>query len=198
MNCIKCVSKDCFNCTIGIEFKEESIKQYDEGFIGNIHRVSADIEVTYHSKRTRLEEIIIFTRKMEWSHIGIAFCRGLIAEAEMIHDYLVNAGLKVSSAICSLCGVRRKEMDLKDFKPDGSSPVCNPVGQALALNADKTDLNLIIGLCVGHDMLFTKYSDAPVSTFIVKDRVLGHNPVQSLYNRYLKKTLTNRIKEDMT
>ena len=32
-------------------------------------------------------------------------------------------------------------------------------------------MNLIVGLCVGHDMLFTKHSDAPVSTSKRKSRV---------------------------
>lgn len=197
MNCIKCASKDCFNCKVSAEFRDESIKLYNDEQIGRIHKVSADVEVTFHSKRTKLEEIIIFARQMNWSRIGIAFCRGLITEAEMAYEYLTTAELNVSSAMCSLCGIPRKDMNLKDFRPDGTSPICNPIGQALALNADRTDLNLIIGLCIGHDMIFTKYSNAPVSTFIVKDRVLGHNPVQMLYNRYLKKTVTRRVKEDM-
>lgn len=51
----------------------------------------------------------------------------------------------------------------------------------------KTDLNIAIGLCVGHDALFSKYSDAPVTTLIAKDRVLGHNPVAALYSGYYKK-----------
>jgi uncharacterized metal-binding protein len=38
-----------------------------------------------------------------------------------------------------------------------------------------------MGLCVGHDSLFTKHSEAPVTTLVVKDRVLGHNPVSALY-----------------
>jgi len=34
---------------------------------------------------------------------------------------------------------------------------------------------------VGHDSLFIKYSKAPVTTLITKDRVLGHNPAAALY-----------------
>ena len=50
-------------------------------------------------------------------------------------------------------------------------------------------MNLIVGLCVGHDMRFAKYSKAPVSTMVVKDRVTGHNPVSVLYgqNFYYKR-----------
>jgi uncharacterized metal-binding protein len=59
--------------------------------------------------------------------------------------------------------------------------MCNPIGQALLLNNENTDLNIILGLCVGHDSLFIKYSNAPVTVFAVKDRVLAHNPLGALY-----------------
>jgi uncharacterized metal-binding protein len=35
-------------------------------------------------------------------------------------------------------------------------------------------------------MLFTMTSKAPVTTLIVKDRLLGHNPVIALYSNYHK------------
>jgi uncharacterized metal-binding protein len=50
-------------------------------------------------------------------------------------------------------------------------------------------MNVIVGLCVGHDMLFSKHSRAPVTTLVVKDRVTGHNPAAVLYgqNFYYKR-----------
>ena len=50
-------------------------------------------------------------------------------------------------------------------------------------------MNFTVGLCVGHDALFNKYSEAPVSALIVKDRVTGHNPAAALYlsDGYYKK-----------
>ena len=59
--------------------------------------------------------------------------------------------------------------------------MCNPVMQAKILNKEKTDMNIIMGLCVGHDSLFYKYSEALVTTLVAKDRVMGHNPVAALY-----------------
>jgi uncharacterized metal-binding protein len=56
--------------------------------------------------------------------------------------------------------------------------------QAEVLNSAETGFNIILGLCVGHDMLFTLASKAPVTTLIAKDRVTGHNPLASLYVRY--------------
>ena len=47
-----------------------------------------------------------------------------------------------------------------------------------------TDFNLMLGLCVGHDSMFLKYSEALVSVIAVKDRLLGHNPLAALYSGY--------------
>jgi uncharacterized metal-binding protein len=54
----------------------------------------------------------------------------------------------------------------------------------MILNTEKTDLNVILGLCIGHDTVFTKYSEAPVTTLAVKDRVLAHNPLGAIYSAY--------------
>jgi uncharacterized metal-binding protein len=72
--------------------------------------------------------------------------------------------------------------------------ICNPILQARLLNSQKTQLNVIVGLCVGHDALFTRHSQAPVTTLITKDRVLGHNPAAALYtsNFYYKRLFDNK------
>ena len=69
--------------------------------------------------------------------------------------------------------------------------MCNPILQAQLLNREQTDLNVVVGLCVGHDSLFYRYSQAVTTTLVVKDRVLGHNPVAALYTApsYYKKLL---------
>ena len=69
--------------------------------------------------------------------------------------------------------------------------MCNPILQAKILNQEKTQLNVVMGLCVGHDSLFYKYSNALTTTLITKDRVLAHNPAGALYQTksYYKKLL---------
>ena len=69
--------------------------------------------------------------------------------------------------------------------------MCNPAGQAALLNRVETELNILCGLCVGHDAIFAKESNAPVTTFIAKDRVLAHNPAGAVYSQYLRKTILN-------
>jgi len=76
--------------------------------------------------------------------------------------------------------------------------ICNPIAQALRLNHERTDFNVAIGLCVGHDSLFYKYSEAPVTTLVTKDRRLGHNPVAGLYladSGYIKDAFSEAMGE---
>ncbi len=60
--------------------------------------------------------------------------------------------------------------------------MCNPILQAMILNREGADFNVLPGLCVGHDSLFFKYADAPCTVLAVKDRGLGHNPLVAVYN----------------
>jgi len=63
----------------------------------------------------------------------------------------------------------------------GYEAMCNPIAQAQLLNQSGTEFNIVVGLCVGHDSLFYRYSDAMVTTLVAKDRALAHNPAAALY-----------------
>lgn len=138
--------------------------------------------------RPRIKEIAEFSKKIGAKRIGIAFCSGLADEAARASSILKKHGLEIFSAICSCGAVDKTEVGIPpDYKirdTEKFEAACNPLLQAELLNQAKTAINVIIGLCVGHDMLFTKHSKAPVTTLIVKDRFTGHNPVISLYTRY--------------
>ena len=55
------------------------------------------------------------------------------------------------------------------------------VWKRLIILAAGSFMNVVIGLCVGHDSLFYKYAEALTTTLVTKDRVLGHNPAAALY-----------------
>ena len=88
---------------------------------------------------------------------------------------------------CSKFAVKRerskKAVGIPECCEEIGKNMCNPILQAKQLNAGKTDLNVVIGLCVGHDSLFNKYSDALVTTLLTKDRVPGHSAAAALYLR---------------
>jgi len=190
MDCAHCSNKICYSegldCTSGL--KEKLKKQYETDKITNeMMRNATEIESEGYMRLTRLEEIMLFAHKMNYTHLGIAFCVGLSEEAEKLADILQLKGFKVSSVCCKVCGIDKKDLDLPQIKNERYEAICNPIGQAEILNQANTELNLIVGLCIGHDILFTKKSKAPVTTFIVKDRVVGHNPAIVLYNRYCRR-----------
>jgi uncharacterized metal-binding protein len=82
------------------------------------------------------------------------------------------------------------EHDLDVIVPDPAAD-CDPVGQAAQFAACETSLNVIAGMCVGHDALFIRHSRAWVTSLVVRDRRLAHNPAAALYTRdgYLKSVL---------
>lgn len=138
--------------------------------------------------RPRIREIAEFAKTIGVRKLGMAFCSGLYDEAGRAAAVLEKHGLELVSVICS-CGAVDKTQtgippDCKIRRPSEFEAACNPLTQAEILNRSKTAFNVLVGLCVGHDMLFTSHSKAPVTTLIVKDRLTGHNPLVSLYTRY--------------
>lgn len=140
--------------------------------------------------RPRIKELIEFGKLIKAQKIGVAFCAGMRDEAAKIVDSLEKSGFSVASVLCKCGGVDKTRLHVaKEHKigdPLKFEASCNPVLQAELLNNAETDINVIVGLCLGHDMLFTMNSKAPVTTLVVKDRLLGHNPVIALYSNYHK------------
>jgi uncharacterized metal-binding protein len=139
-----------------------------------------------HARWTRVEDTIAFAKLMGWRRIGVATCIGLLDEASRLGEILAAQELEPISVCCKVGRVDKEALGVKDaekVRPGTFEPACNPVAQARILNEVGTDMNVIVGLCVGHDMLFQKHSKAPVTTLVVKDRVTGHNPAAALYGQ---------------
>lgn len=155
---------------------------------------SALVESEGYCKQTRVEEIINFANKCGYKKLGLAFCVGLSKEAKIFASILRNHGFEVESLSCKNGSILKEFINISNeeqVRPCTYEPMCNPIGQAKLLNKSGTQLNILLGLCVGHDSLFLKHSEAPVTIFAVKDRVLGHNPLAAIYmaEGYYKKKL---------
>ncbi len=151
--------------------------------VAQIMLASAQVEGQYYGQLTRVEEIIVFAKKIGAKKIGLASCAGLIRENRIFADILRANGLSVYGVLCKVGGQDKCSVGIADrdkIKPGQYEAMCNPIMQAKLCNQENTDLNVISGLCVGHDSLFMKNSDAPVTYLIVKDRVLAHNPIGAL------------------
>lgn len=194
--CAYCTQKFCHNnkasdapktCPTKNNNFDEVLKMYQEDENYKIANASAKIVMENYGEKTRIMEIVDFAKAMNYKKLGLAFCVGLSSEAIITAKLLKEHGFDVESVVCKIGSINREKIGIKDC----DVPMCNPISQADFLNEKNTDLNIVLGLCVGHDTLFFKYSKAPVTVFAVKDRVLAHNPLGAIYqaNSYYKNKL---------
>lgn len=198
--CVDCGTQNCkfknrtypeFCLTTHLEDSdmEWALERYEEGQNKEIMIASAEVEYEGYCQWTRVQEIMEFARKINARKIGIANCIGLINEARIFARILRANGFEVYSVICKVAGKPKSSVGIPAVCENIGAAMCNPILQARLLNNAQTDLNVVIGLCVGHDSLFYKYSDAYVTTLVTKDRVTGNNPAAALYTAqsYYKK-----------
>ncbi|MHB9097743.1 MAG: DUF1847 domain-containing protein [Syntrophales bacterium] len=162
------------------EFARQASVQEGEGY--------TDKELGYAKARPvkpRILEIVEFAGKMKYEKIGLVFCIGLRKEAKVVENILAVNGFTVVSGLCKMGRVPKEAIGIRDdqkIKIGCFESMCNPIAQAFLFNEEKTEFNVMMGLCVGHDSLFLKYAEAPCTVFAVKDRLLGHNPLAAIYN----------------
>lgn len=142
-----------------------------------------------HCNKTRIQEICEFAQKINARKLGLVFCLGLVQEARIAHEIFSAQGFNVASVLCKVGRVSKEaSLGIKDEEKilmGIDETACNPIIQAKVLNRIGTDLNVLLGLCVGHDSLFFKYAEAYTTVLAVKDRVTGHNPLAALYTSHM-------------
>jgi len=174
-----CNGKDCFSQT-----PRHRPLYYND--VAKLHQAASAVEAKHYCKETRLGEIILLAIEMEYQRIGLAFCIGLSEEARIIEN-VFSKYFEVVSVCCKVYGIDKKDFGLQRISSEKTEVMCNPAGQAQLLNEAETQLNVICGLCVGHDAIFSQLSKAPVTTLIAKDRVLAHNPASAIYCQYIRR-----------
>ena len=113
-----------------------------------------------------------------------AFCVGLSNEARIVEKLMDDHGFDMISVVCKAGRIPKEAIGIREEEkvaPNTFESMCNPVLQAMILNDEKTEFNVLLGLCVGHDSLFFKYAQALCTVLAVKDRLLGHNPLAAVY-----------------
>ncbi len=134
--------------------------------------------------RNRIELTMDYAKVRGYKRLGLAFCTGLAKEAKLLTNILRNEGFEVLSACCmcgALCSDDAGLPEADKIMAGARQPMCNPIGQAALLDEGGSELNIMLGLCVGDDVLFIKHSKAPVTVIAVKDYALAHNPLGALY-----------------
>ncbi|MEN6321125.1 MAG: DUF1847 domain-containing protein [Syntrophaceae bacterium] len=162
-----------------LEFARQASIQEGEGY--------ADRERGFAEAKPlkpRILEVVEFAGKMNYRKLGFVFCVGLRKEAAVVEEFLTSYGFDVVSGVCKIGRVPKEAIGIREdqkIRIGGFESMCNPIAQALLLNDEKTEFNIMMGLCVGHDSLFIKYAEAPCTVLAVKDRLLGHNPLAAVY-----------------
>jgi len=171
----------------------KAISEYDKPEVKEFARLASLQEFECYenlpdgrrTRNPRILELIQFAQKCGYKKLGIAFCGGLANEARLLTDVLENKGFEVVSVRCKVGATPKEKIGIKPEEkirgPDNWESMCSPITQAEVMNAEKVDLAIMLGLCIGHDTLFIKYCRVPMTVIAVKDRVTGHNPLAALY-----------------
>lgn len=183
MDCIKCNTKTCRkteSCHAQRFENEDLIQSYH--LPQNQKIVQSAAELVDHGRAgtlSRLQEIIEFSKSMQYQRIGIAYCYGMEKDTALITQIFRESGFKIFPVSCTTGGFKQSEVNEKSKIEKVS---CNPLAQAEQINNEEVDLTITIGLCLGHDILFQKQIKSACTTLIVKDRVHNHNPINALEN----------------
>lgn len=201
--CAECKQNGCIkrdkdsmplNCPCQETDMESAIACYTEEM--DETRNAALTESEGYGVLTRIEEIMLYAAKCGYQKLGLAFCIGLKSEAATCSKILRANGFSVESVCCkngsipkSAFGVTREQQVRPELEEEVA---CNPIGQAQLLEKSGCQLAILLGLCVGHDTLFIRSTDMPVTVLAAKDRVMGHNPLAAIYcaNGYRKNLYT--------
>lgn len=203
-SCIDCATSACalgegsypeFCPTLRMDAETSAAPYLDDPFALKVMReASATSSRAFCERLCRIEETMDFARRMGYRKIGIACCSALSNEARLCAKILRLHGFEVFGAACKVGAMPKARLEAQESCCDFGAVSCNPLAQARLLNEAGTHFNLVLGLCVGHDSLFYRHSEAPCTTMVVKDRALANNPAAAFqvarsaspYNRLLK------------
>jgi len=175
IDCVSCLDRACLRgepCGRGLETLSPPALSRREK---RTYVSGQDVAAEKDPRLCRIAELTHFGLDMGITRIGLAFCRELFHEI----DVLVPLLSRFFTVVPVCCRVGPPEL----------GETCRPLVQAAVLERAKTELNVIAGLCLGSDLLFTSRSHAPVTTLFVRDRDLAHNPIGAIYTRYHQETL---------
>jgi len=181
MDCIKCNTKSCRTtepCHAQKFDTKELIQTYHLPENTKIIQAAAHlVDNGRAGTLSRLQEVIDFSKSMNFQKIGIAYCYGMEKETALVTTIFRESGFKVYPVSCTTGGFKQSEINTGSTIDKVS---CNPLAQAEQLNIESVDFTITVGLCLGHDILFNKHIQSYTTTLIVKDRVHDHKPIAAL------------------
>jgi uncharacterized metal-binding protein len=168
---------------VDAEGVEGAALAYEDEFVHRVAHAAALVESEGYCRWTRVEEIVALAKRLGFRRLGIATCISFVDLAHTLSAIFESHGFEVASVACKNGGVPKEQLGVRDeekIRPGTYEAMCNPVSQAELLNRAGCELNVVLGLCVGHDSLFFRHSHGLATTLVAKDRVLAHNPIGAL------------------
>jgi len=203
VQCSYCAKKSCFMGDVSnapefcpSKLAPETLKEVRAKLDDpEIQKMAQDVAKTWKGiyTKNRVELTMEYARNRGYNRLGLAFCVGLSYEAELLSNIFINEGFDVISVSCMCGSLSSDDVGLpeEDKIVSGSrQPMCNPIGQAAILDEGGSELSVLLGLCVGDDVLFIKHSKSPVTVIGVKDYALAHNSLGALYT---SRTIFSRL-----
>ena len=124
-------------------------------------------------QKDRLEQIIEYLKNSKYKKIGIVNCIALQEQAEKLFKILKDEGFTVFKVNC-----REGELDKSSYDDKDKGSSCNPAYQAKFMSENNVDFVIVLGLCLGHDLIFQKHCSKPYTTLVVKDYVNKHKTIE--------------------
>lgn len=195
MDCTKCSFKGCRKSEPCVDRSTDYLDKYAlPEYQIYTKTASMLIDNGRAGTLTRLEEIVEYCQLHRYNKIGVAYCYSMEKEALLLSNFLEQNNLKPTMISCTVDGIKESQIDPKKTNNTVS---CNPLGQANILNSSGVEFTILMGLCLGHDILLQKNLNMDFTTFVVKDRVLRHNPLLGLPSyRPLEDTFMESIPND--
>jgi uncharacterized metal-binding protein len=181
MDCTNCQPKTCrVSESCGIEKFDsiEVIKDYQEPENQIILQAAASlVDNGKAGTLSRLQETIEFIKRMEYKRVGLAYCYGMEKDAKLMKEIFKAEGIRLRTVSCTVGGINQDEINTSSCTEKVS---CNPLGQARELNDEEVDFVIIMGICLGHDILLQRNLKSDFTTLVVKDRVFVNAPLKAL------------------
>ncbi|HCL58130.1 MAG TPA: hypothetical protein DHW82_14140 [Spirochaetia bacterium] len=187
MDCIDCKAKSCRKggktriCEIN---KEKTISEYkNEENQKIVQNAAILVDNGRAGTLSRIQELLEFIRLMKYQKIGLAYCYGLENLVSQLLPVFRKTGAEVVPVSCTFGGLLQDEVNQESRIHNVS---CNPLSQAEKLNQEKVELTIVIGLCLGHDILLNRYLKSDVTTLLVKDRTVSHDVMKGISKLFLE------------
>jgi len=171
MNCLNCKNKICKLNKVcpSVQYEVQNVKQkyLQDDTQKTIQAAAQLVDNGRAGTLSRLEETIEFIKLMKYQKVGVAYCFGLEHLSRELKIIMKKNGINITAITCCTSGILQSDIN---FESNINNFSCNPIGQAEQLNIEGCDFVMILGICLGHDIILQRNLKCDFSTILVKDR----------------------------